>query len=171
MLRHSPADGIPQEQTTKLLELNDDEPHLIYRMIQYCYSVPWSVGQRIFPLPGETDWISCLAVLVKMYAIGDKYDLKGLRSVVVERFKRALEWVEGVEDPETETQEFLDIVPLVYQLTQDDDDSLRRHVIVHSLRVWGTFSETEGWAEFIGANLDWLDDVMLFARTEYLKNL
>jgi len=162
MSRHSPADGIPQEQTAKLLELNDDEPYLIYRMIQYCYSVPWSVGQRIFPLPGETDWISCLAVLVNMYAIGDKYDLKGSRSEVVECFKRELEWVEGVEDPEIDTKEFLDIVPLVYQLTQDDDDSLR---------VWGTFSETEGWAEFIGANLDWLDDFMLFARTEYLKNL
>ena len=39
----------------------------------------------------EDQWVSCLYTIVKMYALGDKYDLKRLKHEAEERFTTRLD--------------------------------------------------------------------------------
>lgn len=60
-----------------------------YRMIRYCYMLTWLDNHVPASLGvGHDTWISTLDTIVKMYAIGDEYDIQGLKQAAVERFGR-----------------------------------------------------------------------------------
>lgn len=59
-------------------------------MLSYCYVVGWSSRKH----EEEETWISDLDTLVKMYVIGDKYEMQGLKREAKERFSVQLHGTE-----------------------------------------------------------------------------
>ncbi len=61
----------------------------------YCYMLSWPMFKMNDGMNGiwkeEKQWVSCLDTIVKMYALGDRYDLEGLKKEAAEKFATRLD--------------------------------------------------------------------------------
>ena len=94
-----------KEAETGVITLPDDDPEIVKLMIDYFYTLDYSpssglriakgkkqvvpAGKEPVESPQGPDGTSHLITLAKMYAIADKYDIKGLQSLSRDKFKLA----------------------------------------------------------------------------------
>lgn len=134
-----------QEAYSNRIELEDDDPATVERMISYIYTFDYkdeqhqdresnscssvSPGEDVEITIGENEDMSdhdgvqpALASSVRVYAIADKYGMPSLKELAKERF---CNWAEGNWTHE----DFSDIVREIFQSTPNSDRGLRDVVV------------------------------------------
>lgn len=93
-------------------------------MVSYFYMLDYSDTQMPPPLLSDSHDISPLDTNVKMYAMGEKYGIAGLKQLALNKFEVAFDCVKA-----RDLGEFLFVIPDVYSSTPDTDDGLRNLVV------------------------------------------
>ncbi|KAL2070635.1 hypothetical protein VTL71DRAFT_13661 [Oculimacula yallundae] len=112
----------------KVIRLPDDNPEAIQAMIYWMYQDKLGITDDEYEAPtrsGEaldTFW----GLLVKIYIVGDKYDLPGLRNQVIDTLIYEMENV-GDEFP-------MGIIPYIYEHTIGPENPLRKLTIASMKR-------------------------------------
>lgn len=138
-------------------EFDEEDKFLIERMLIYCYKLSWPEFKMKMKEPGEREeqWISRLNTIAKMYALGHKLDMKGLKLDAGERFTARLDEPPAIIvqllpktllgpllGPLLPITEFIGVIPLIYATTPDSDRGLRDRAAEYGSRMWKTL-----WAQ------------------------
>ena len=107
---------------------------MVDRMISYLYELDYSDGKVTSKRHGDSHYISPLDTNVKMYAMGEKFGIDGLKQLAKEKFEVAFESV-----PTTKLGQFLDVIPEVYNSTPDTDEGLRELAVMLPLTREGSY--------------------------------
>ena len=123
----------------------------------YCYILTWPEIE----MEEEKQWVSRLDTIVKMYALGDRYRLEGLKQEAAEQFKARLEAC--VEECFLEPiEELIAVIPLIYTTTPDTDRGLRDQAVEQGSLYWEVL-----WAQPVFKNrLTEIDDFINDVVTE-----
>lgn len=107
-------------------------------MLRYCYS---------------TDYDTTAPVLdsAKMYAMGDKYDMQGLKLKAKENFVAHLPVSAG---------DFIAAIPVIYTSTPDTDRGLRDNAAAFAVYHWKTLFAMPDFKKAIAENVDFVNDVV-----------
>ncbi|KAL9135501.1 MAG: hypothetical protein Q9175_003303 [Cornicularia normoerica] len=146
-----------KEGETQQIELPEEEPSMVYRMLQHLYMQTYIVnlGQDEFWSLNDSWAKTRLHVHAQMYSLGDKYDLPGLKKEAARRFNEDVK-ISG--DSKCETLTLLSVVPTVYEITLDSDRGLRDIVVRQIFQRYATASK-----HFV-EELDTALEVRQFAR-------
>lgn len=90
-------------------------------MVDYLYTGDYSIDMNEPDEPDKTNTASnfgALSTHAIMYALGDEYDIKGLRDLSAQKYSWSL-------DESLELDEFLTSIPFVYTMTPDSSRGLR----------------------------------------------
>ncbi|KAL9067294.1 MAG: hypothetical protein Q9161_006993 [Pseudevernia consocians] len=121
------------EAANKRIEFEEEDSFLIVRILIHRYVLSRSElkmdATETFWLVKD-QWVSRLYTLVKMYALGDRYDLKGFKQEAEERFKARLD--------DWPIEEFIALIPLIYSSTPDTDRGLRDRAVKYGTNEWET---------------------------------
>lgn len=140
------------------IELKEEDPVLVYRMIRYCYMLTWLDNHVPASLGvGHDTWISTLDTIVKMYAIGDEYDIQGLKQAAVERFGRCLQ---DSRASSSENLEFLLAVHLIYTTTPDNDRGLRDPAAKYGSNIWEWLWHLPDFRDYLSTYEDFVYDIV-----------
>lgn len=127
----------------------DEDTFLIDRMLIYCYMLSWPELKMKVKDSGKSDeqWVSRLDTIIRMYALGDKFDLQGLKLEAGERFTARLDEpsfgiLRPLSGPLQPITEFIVIIPLLYALTTHMDGELRDRAVEYGSKRWKTL-----WAQ------------------------
>ena len=115
-----------QEGQSKHIELEEESPHLVARMLQHLYGFDYSGHKISIGADEEPSHVSELHTHVTMYAMGDRYDIEDLKEEALWKFKKAIEAKKGQVD---EFPYFVEVIPTVYATTPDSDRGLRDIVV------------------------------------------
>lgn len=110
-----------QEGHSKRIELKQQNPHLVARMLQHLYGFDYSGKKRIGG-DEESSHISELYTHAEMYALGDEFDMKDLKEEALWKFEKAMKAKKGHGD---ELAYVVEVIPIVYATTPDSDRGLR----------------------------------------------
>ncbi|OWY49671.1 hypothetical protein AA0118_g5068 [Alternaria tenuissima] len=124
-----------QEGATAKADLSEDEPEIVKLLVQYLYEGEYDIKLTDVKLADMADsarpvccpdWVppttgteaTQLLVSAKMYEIGDKYDVLGLKQLALAKFSLACEkyW---------ESQEFAPAAHYAFSTTPESDKGLR----------------------------------------------
>ncbi|KAI1501422.1 BTB/POZ protein [Biscogniauxia marginata] len=123
--------GAFEEERKATINLPDDDPQLVDIMVQYLYhldyNTPSPAGRANKPSHAKLtrkyrELTSDLVTHVMVYALAKKYDIRGLKSLAIQKFEAAVEkqWL---------TYSFLEAVQEIYTSTTESDRELRDVVI------------------------------------------
>lgn len=119
-----------QEAQTKRIELPDDNPAMIKRMLQFCYGMTYSFSPGYDENPDAIYNPHCHAA---MYALAEKYEIEGLKTIARINFtngmKLGMACKAGIPSIST-------LVPLVYTGTPESDRTLRDELVNYSQKKW-----------------------------------
>lgn len=104
-----------EESRTFTICLPDDRPDVIRAVIQYLYSRDIQKFGSVNP-SGCT--ITALFDLAELYGVAEKYQLKGLKTVIIEK-------LETIIDVAKRPIEFLDVTKEIYDCIPDSDEDFR----------------------------------------------
>lgn len=129
-----------KESETQRIELLEEEPSMVYRMLQHLYMQTYTVDLGLDRFWSRNDsWAKTrLHVHAQMYSLGDKYDLPGLKKEAARRFNEDIR-IPG--DSKSEILTLLSVVPIVYTTTPDTDRGLRNHVVRQVFQRYGIASK------------------------------
>lgn len=113
------------------IEFKEEAPFLIARMLMYCYTISWPKTS----MQSEDQWVSRLDTIVRMYALGDKFDLGGLKQEAGERFTDYLH--EPCPMFLRYNRGFIAVIPLIYATTPESDRGLRDRAVKYGSHNWG----------------------------------
>ncbi|KAI1046018.1 hypothetical protein LB505_010771 [Fusarium chuoi] len=102
-------------------DLTSHQPDMIQLMVDYLYTGDYSIDMNEPDEPDKTNTASnsgALSTHAIMYALGDEYDIKGLRDLSAQKYSWSL-------DESLELDEFLSSIPFVYTMTPDSSRGLR----------------------------------------------
>lgn len=129
-----------QEGETQRIEFPEEEPSMIYRMLQHLYMQTYTVNLGHDPFWSMNDsWATTrLHVHAQMYGLGDKYDLPSLEKEAARRFGEDVK-IPGHSKRETLT--LLSVVQTVYKTTPDSDRGLRNLIVGQIFQRYGKASK------------------------------
>ncbi len=134
-------------------EFKEEDPFLIARMLMYCYMLSWPEFKMDDSMNGvwkeEKQWVSCLDTIVKMYALGDKFDIKGLK--LATRLDEDNFWLYG---------EFIAVIPLIYTTTPDTDRGLRDQAVDYGSVNWKSLWAQPGFKDKLTETGDFINDIV-----------
>lgn len=110
-----------QEAFSGKYDLTSHQPDMIQLMVDYLYTGDYSIDMNEPDEPDKTNTASnsgALSTHAIMYALGDEYDIKGLRDLSAQKYSWSL-------DESLELDEFLSSIPFVYTMTPDSSRGLR----------------------------------------------
>jgi len=81
--------GMFKEGAERKIELKEDLTSMVDRMVYYFYNFNYRTGSDSTK-PTETKSWPALSVHIQMYSIADKYDVPGLRTLALEKFKASI---------------------------------------------------------------------------------
>lgn len=116
---------------TGRIELPDDKPYLVRRMIRYFYLLD---SERTRGNEDKEEVKPSRAMLnAEMYVLADKYEIEGLKKVALDGFEDSLfrAW-----EIDTTVSELRVVVPFTYGSTPKSDRGLKDCVIESVLRNW-----------------------------------
>ncbi|KAK4245719.1 hypothetical protein C7999DRAFT_33934 [Corynascus novoguineensis] len=116
------------------VDLPDDDPRLVHIMIHYLYHFDYDLDlqpKQTSPSAAEMD--GPLYTHASIYALGEKYLIRGLKTVALRKFRDAATAVVDVDD-------FVKATLEVYTSTVEDDRGLRDAVVK-------TLYENSDWLE------------------------
>ncbi|KAH6847105.1 hypothetical protein B0I37DRAFT_374303 [Chaetomium sp. MPI-CAGE-AT-0009] len=157
------CNGLFQEGKTGVVALPDDDPQVVNLMIRYLYYLDYpaqpEVQDEAVETPQESKSADCsnLTVHARVYALGEKYDIQGLKTLAIEKFKTEakVHW---------NCDEFIRAVEEVYTSTIDQDRGLR-DAVVEAIRVHPTVLDKEPMQNVV-RRLDLCFDLMMRFRDE-----
>jgi hypothetical protein len=133
-----------KEATEKSVTL-DDDPIMLARLIQTCYTGDYGSAtfENILPVMVENalflarmrgvDHQECqdnepsgCVLHARMYALSDKYDVSSVRPLAVSKFQTRLTAEDVTSD------EVLEATKIIYNSTASHDDTLRKHVVYYA---------------------------------------
>ena len=128
----------------------------------YCYMLSWPEFKMDDSMNGfgkeDYQWVSCLDTIVKMYALGDKYDLEGLKREAAEKFAtRAPRLYNECLGP---IEEFIAVIPLIYTTTPDTDRGLRDQAVKYGRVKWETLWAQPGFKDKLAEIGDFINDIV-----------
>lgn len=116
--------------------------------------VPWVDHATLFSTGDGTEkWISHLDTLAKLYSLADKYLMTNLKEEIGGKFDQRLQGLKVVD-------EFLDILPFVYESTPASDRGLRDLCVKHGKAFWESMILSPKWKDTLGANAEFMQDVV-----------
>lgn len=122
----------------------DDKPDLVYRMIRYFYMLDY----QDFVDPKEKHDIRTV-VNAEMYALADKYGIKGLKKHVVRKMKLALSWAESFASKSAVASNLAVLIPIVYNTTPDKDRGLRDCIVPFAFTFWRELSTLKSFKDIL----------------------
>ena len=151
-----------QEGIADTLELVDNVPEIIARVLQYLYTLDYEDSPKLSSGQvhhGGLESASIINTLV--YAAADKYEVAGLKEVTGIKFEKSLK--EGKNSCST-----LAAIPLVYSTTPFSDKGLRQillsHVYSHRVEL-----QTDAFASLLSEEADFAADVVFHTWTTMMK--
>ncbi|KAL9626831.1 MAG: hypothetical protein Q9204_007006, partial [Flavoplaca sp. TL-2023a] len=111
------------EGITKTIDLSEDDPLIVDRMMRYFYILDYT-DDGVTPSKE-------LILDAQMYVMGDKYDIPDLRKVAARKFAYLCFHLslDPTEDMAVGYMQFFqDILPLAYKCLPETDDALRRPI-------------------------------------------
>ena len=107
---------------------------MIARMVSHCYGFTYQSLQ----LDNEESYISPLMTNIKMYALGEKYEIQSLKEAATKLFdmflnSRSEEWIPEIED-------IINIISEVFESTPESDRGLRDVLIDFFAQSWPSLS-------------------------------
>ena len=128
---------------------------MISKLICYCYTTDYRVDPH-----------TALAINFHagMYAMAEKFDLKNLKNLAKKKFVTALHCLEpgfnvATLGDKTLTR-VLEVIPLIYSTTLENDRGLRDLVVRHVARHWYVFLALKQFKTFMAANTDFIIEVI-----------
>ncbi|KAI1819443.1 BTB/POZ protein [Xylaria intraflava] len=106
-----------KEATSGRYEMNEDDPFMVYRMVQYMYSGTYK-DQPGMPNSEQQESASALQIHARMFMLADKYQIDELEIVAVERYKELLM-------SQRDVAAFLGSIPDVFKITLDSKRAIR----------------------------------------------
>jgi LSD1 subclass zinc finger protein len=86
--------GMFKEAAENKIELNDDKPSIVERMVYYFYNFDYDWNEEEYAESGLQPSHFEFYIDIRMYAIADKYDIPGLKTLAAENIKGVLLRVE-----------------------------------------------------------------------------
>lgn len=127
------------------MELPDEDPFMITRMIQHCYCHNYAPAK----FHAEKSYISPLMTDVKMYALGEKYAIQSLKDIAAKNFSYCLKTdTISLLYPNVENDIGL-IIAEVYNGTPAFDRGLRDPLIDFAAKKWLSLSSSPGFRSAI----------------------
>ncbi|KAK6596767.1 BTB/POZ domain-containing protein [Botrytis cinerea] len=110
------ADGGFMESVTGILDLEDDDPETVARMINFLYLQDYDDTSEPTG-EGVEEGYGCLLVNTMVYIIGDKYDIQALKTLARKKYEAAIvtDW---------NTPSFSASLELMYEELPESDTSL-----------------------------------------------
>ncbi|KAG4261389.1 hypothetical protein FPRO04_10605 [Fusarium proliferatum] len=146
-------------------DLKSHQPDMIQLMVDYLYTGDYSIHMNEPDNLDETKESNtssnsgALSTHAIMYALGDEYDIKGLRDLSARKYSWSL-------DENLELDEFLNSIPLVYTMTPDSSRGLRDPALEfarNKLRGAGGQSDTrEAFDELLIECPDFLKELLYY---------
>ncbi|KAJ9414681.1 hypothetical protein FOXG_17151 [Fusarium oxysporum f. sp. lycopersici 4287] len=99
-------------------DLTSHQPDMIQLMVDYLYTGDYSIGMNETDETNTASNSGALSTHAIMYALGDEYDIKGLRDLSARKYSWSL-------DESLELDNFLLSIPHVYTLTPESSRGLR----------------------------------------------
>jgi len=126
-----------QEAASNTIDLEDDDPAIIRRMVNYMYQLDYTYE------PKAEHETSHMMIDVQMYAIADKYDIPGLKRLAILKFR-------GLTNASWKTPAFPEAIKAIYETTPDSDRGLRDVVLKKSVEHSKTLFKAEtGFKEML----------------------
>ncbi|KAF4442454.1 Kelch-like protein 21 [Fusarium austroafricanum] len=107
-----------KEAISGTYDLTSHQPDMIQLMVDYLYTGDYSVDDNKADDERTTYHSSDLSTHAIMYALGDEYDIEGLRDLSAKKYSLSLERDINIDD-------FLLSIPYVYSLTLETSRDLR----------------------------------------------
>ncbi|KAF4946242.1 hypothetical protein FGADI_11319 [Fusarium gaditjirri] len=107
-----------QEAFSGTYDLSSHQPDMIQLMVDYLYTGDYSIDMSDTDEADTTSNSGALSTHAMMYALGDEYDIKGLRDLSSRKYSWFL-------DESLELDDFLNSIPFVYTLTPESSRGLR----------------------------------------------
>lgn len=115
-----------QEAETRTIELKEDDPVMVARMIRYLYTLDYNDSRNPTLRPGseveDVPATSAFDVNVHMYIMGDKFGIWGLKKTAEVKLEKAI-------TQKIAPLEFLPLVATIYESTAENDRALRDVVV------------------------------------------
>ncbi|EWG54952.1 hypothetical protein FVEG_13034 [Fusarium verticillioides 7600] len=99
-------------------DLSSHQPDMIQLMVDYLYTGDYYIEKDETDETNTASNSGALSTHAIMYALGEEYDIKGLRDLSAQKYSWSL-------DETLELDEFLNSIPFVYTLTPDSSGCLR----------------------------------------------
>lgn len=116
---------------------------MVDRVISYFYKLNYFDSQVASPRQADTPSISPLDTHVKMYAMGDKFGIVGLRRLAMEKFEVGFDSL-----VDTKLGLFLRVIPQIFSTTPETDDGLRGLAVSLPLTRKGCYKRLAGLPDF-----------------------
>lgn len=107
-----------QEAFSGTYDLSSHQPDMIQLMVDYLYTGDYYIEKDKTDETNTASNPGALSTHAIMYALGEEYDIKGLRYLSAQKYSWSL-------DETLELDEFLNSIPFVYTLTPDSSRCLR----------------------------------------------
>ncbi|KAF4503391.1 Kelch 21 [Fusarium agapanthi] len=107
-----------KEAFSGIYDLTSHQPDMVQLMVDYLYMGDYSIDMSEADETNTASNSGALSTHAIMYALGDEYDIKGLRDLSARKYSWSL-------DESLELNEFLSSIPFVYTLTPDSSRGLR----------------------------------------------
>ena len=148
-----------QEGLAKHIELPEDNPLLISKMICYCYTTNYEFDWESAVAMGYEDvFIFRLHSHVGMYAMAEKFDLKNLKELAKKKFITTLN---DLEPPVNETlTHVLDVACFICSTTLENDRGLRDLVVGYVARNSYAFLALPQFKTCMAANMKFTMEVI-----------
>ena len=133
-----------QEGVLGHINLEDDDPELVEKMILYLYKCDYPNGAG-----GDRP----LVLHAKMYALGDKYDIEHLKHLSRDYFS-------GFLDGHALDDDFVNAVATIYNTTLPSDRGLRDCVAPKMKEHWGELRADDKFMDIVKSNNDIAIDLL-----------
>ena len=150
---------------TKRIDLPEDDPHFISKLICYCYTTDYKFDADTAIAMGSEHALRFPSHFhAGMYAKAEKFDLKNLKKLAREKFVTTLHCLEpgvNVATPGNKTlTRILEVVCFIYSMTLENDRGLRDLVVGYVARNSHAFLALQQFKTFMAANTDFIMEVM-----------
>lgn len=137
-----------KEAATQRIDLPEDNPDLIAKMMDFLYLFDYDDGQYS-GLSNRKDhaYRSARYTNAEMYALGEKYNLQGLKKTAAAKFETALH-------SETRGTPILPLITLIYASTPENDRGLRDLILPVALVNAKILSSLPGFKSMIVENAE-----------------
>ena len=113
---------------------------------------------RLHATATSTVDVPAFSITAGMYALADKYDVRALQSLSLDKFRTSLRACKGTS---FEFSHLLQAISAVYKATTDTDRTLRDIVLVQARQNWKNFSARKDFKDFMLQEPEFTVDLVL----------